>query len=135
MAQGTKFLPPMRRVAGQATGQVVCRITLPALSEKVERSFSYGYRDGVRQSKLTKAEAALEGATVVVAARVRKSNGVLGWTQLATWQVGGSIAAFVDSANEGWLQLPKEEGWGATTLVDVAAPVATTRRRRQGSRA
>jgi hypothetical protein len=141
MAKGTKFLPPLRR-AGETTGQVECRITFPALSEKISGLFASGYRDGVRQSKLTrlcrfvreqlpKAEAALEGATIVVVARVRKSNGALGWAQLAKWQVGESLAAFLDQANEAWLHLPKEEGWGATTLVDVATPsVATTRRRR-----
>jgi hypothetical protein len=142
MAKGTKFLPRIRRVAGQATGLVECRITLPALSEKIGRSFAYGYRDGVRQSRLTslrrfvreqlpKAETALEGATIVVAARIRKSNGAVGWTQLAKWQVGESLAAFLDKAVEGWLHLPKEEGWGATTLVDVETPpVGATRRRR-----
>lgn len=141
MAKGTKFLPPIRH-AGDATGQVECRITLPALSDKITRSFGYGYRDGVRQSRLTrlrrfvreelpKAEAALEDATIVVVPRVRKSSGAIGWTQLAKWRVGESLDAFLDQANEGWLRLPKEEGWGATIGVELQPPsVARTRRRR-----
>jgi hypothetical protein len=142
MAKGSRFLPRQRRIAGQATGSVVCNINLPALDEKFDRRFGFAYRDGIHARKLTRVrrfvreklpqtETASEGATVVIVASVRKANGALAWTELSKWQSGESLAAFLDAADEAWLCLPKEEGWNTTEAVEIKPPTSPVKRRRR----
>ena len=132
MAKASRFPPRNRKTPGFATGQVVCRIRLPELDEAFDLKFNFAHHDGVHAGKLTKlrrfvreqlprTEASLDGAIVVIAASVRKTNGALGWKQLAKWQAGQSLAAFFDDADQAWLRMPKEEGWKAVE-VDVPRP-------------
>jgi len=104
------------RRAGRATGELRCRMTLPAIEFVFER-FASGPRAVTQlghflRSRMPEAQSTLEGGTFVISAKIRAPRLSVRWRPICRWRAGGSIEVALERASDTWTKLPKEERFG-----------------------
>jgi len=120
-----KLKPRDRATPSRATGAIICDLRLPAIAENFVRWFvptSNHTMAGVRRfivKHLPKDGIALEGASLVISAEVRRRSGGIGRKRLATWCSGEEIQVAIDRAASEWVQLPKEEWKGSAVEAEI----------------
>ncbi len=104
-----KFIGRDRSTAGHATGNLVCRLSVPSKGEDYDlRPLTDNFALAVDKMRkfvlrhLPKNSALLDNASFSIYAEVRASSGALRRKQLARWKFGEDLAPVFDEAARGW---------------------------------
>ena len=118
-----KFIGRDRATAGRATGELVCRLSVPSKGEDYDlRPLTDNFALAVDKMRkfvlrhLPKNSALLHDASFSIYAMVRASSGALRRKRLATWKFGEDLTAVFKEAARAWELLEIEEDW---TSVEV----------------
>lgn len=118
-----KFIGRDRTTAGRATGDLVCRLSIPSRGEDYDlRPLTDNFVLAVEKMRkfilhhLPKNPALLDNASFSIYAELRASSGALRRKRLARWKFGEDLTSVFDEAARAWKLLQIEEDW---TSVEI----------------
>ena len=118
-----KSIERNRKIAGRATGIVLCHLSLLAIDAEYDwRPFDGNparVLEKIRhfvERRLPKNPALQKDASFVIQAEVRASGGGLQRERLAKWRFGDNLALVFEKATQTWAMLELEEDY---TTIEV----------------
>lgn len=121
-----KYIKRDRKTAGRATGTLLCRLSLPGISEKYE----WRTQSKIQERTVGKIRKFIErhlpkdlnlqaGANFVIEAEVRASSGGLRRRALGMWKNGDDLELVFQRTAQVWASLEVEEKDWTATEVEV----------------
>lgn len=123
--KGRKIIARDRTTVGRATGDLVCRISVPSKGESYDvRPLTRNWTLAVEKmrkfvlSHLPESPELLEDATFTIYAEVRASSGAIRRKVLAKWTFGDELTPVFETAAQAWKCFEVEPD-GTSVEVDV----------------